>query len=124
MKEDEAKEKIKYYLEKKGYVIKSEVKVEGGIVVMDFFGYKDVNGVPEIRWIEVKGEDASFTEVLGDLAKLCLVTFFNGGHGLLVIPARHYNNLRERRGFINAGNMITVIKEESIEENKMDTFLL
>lgn len=122
MKEDEAKEKIKKYLERKGYVVKPEVEVEEGLLITDFFAYKEVNGVPETLWVEVKGDNTGFTEVLGDLAKLCLVTFCNGGYGLLVISARHYNNLKERRGFLNAGGIITVIKEESIENKKVDSF--
>lgn len=136
MNEGEAKQRIRENLEQEGYIVTPETEAESGLLIADFFAYRDGNSkqkylvsgnnsvVPETQWVEVKGDTANFTDVLADLAKLCLITYFNGGHGLLVIPKRQYNNLKKRKRFLSAEN-ITVIKEESIENGKkMDTFII
>ena len=131
MDENEAKKAVKEWLEKEKYIVKEEVKLEGGLLVPDFFAYKEkpstqkrFNGESvdvETIWVEVKGDNANLTDIFGDLLKLSFVTYFYGGKGILAISTKYYNYLRKKKKFLNTGGIINVIRNESLK-GRMDTF--
>ncbi len=104
MNEQEVYPLMKQYFVSKGFIFSGQPD-RGDIVPVDEIRLDGhaikVGNPPEIYWIECKGDDVNISGCLGDLAKLCFITYYMGGNGLFIIPTKTFNILEEHKEFIS-----------------------
>lgn len=104
MNEQEVYSLVKEYFITKGFKYSGQPN-RGDVVPLDEIrldGHAFKKGdTPEVHWIECKGDDVSMSGCLGDIAKLCFITYYMGGNGLFVVPTKAFNMLKEHIEFIS-----------------------
>ena len=69
-----------------------------GQVLIDHQGVLDKD--KSIIWIEAKGEDDAFSELLQGFIRVLYACYYGGGSGLLAVPDNEYCKLIERKEFL------------------------
>lgn len=95
---------VKDYFVTKGFIFSGQPD-RGDIVPVDEIRLDGhaikIGNPPEVYWIECKGDDVNISGCLGDLAKLCFITYYMGGKGLFIVPIEAFNMLKEHKEFIS-----------------------
>ena len=109
MTEDEVNLKVKDWLIKKGYTYKGilntglgQVPVPDGIrqVLIDHQGFNDKT--KDLIWIEAKGSDTNFSNLLEGYIRTCYAVWHGEGKGYLACPHIEYERLIEQLEFVKA----------------------
>ena len=115
MNEPEVKKLTCKWLERQNYKVQKEIGVpnSNGEVILDFYGYRETNGVPEIVWCECKG-DVILSKLLEGFIRLEFGVHYGGGTGILAVPSRAKNNLEPFHNFLKqAENTIRILNVET-----------
>lgn len=107
MTEDEVNLKVKEWLQShsfkyKGILNSGQVSVPDGNrqVLIDHAGVK--TNPPDLVWIEAKGSDINFSNLLEGYIRVSYAVWHGGGKGFLGIPHEEYLKLLEQREFLEA----------------------
>lgn len=118
MTEDEVNKVCKAYIERLGLKYKGvlnlkptvdakpngygQVPVPDGVdhiqVLIDHQGVGHTT--PRLLWIEAKGTDDNFSELLQGFIRVTYACYHGGGEGLLAVPDHEYQELLEQEGFL------------------------
>jgi len=109
MTEDEVNLRVKGWLKNHSFHYKGilnkglgQVPIPDGNrqVLLDHQGIK--TSPPDLLWIEAKGSDVSFSQLLEGFIRTIYAVFHGGGSGYLAIPHEEYKRLLEQREFLEA----------------------
>jgi hypothetical protein len=126
MKEEEVNKRVEEWLTENGYSYKGVMKSgdvpvpdgKGRNILIDAQGSKLVNEKGEvvsplderfyeteelnykICWIEGKGSNANFSELLEGFIRVLYAVWHGGGLGLLAVPNEQYEKLMEEKEFL------------------------
>lgn len=139
MKEEEVNKRVKTWLEEQGYTYKGVLK-NGDVAVPDGKrdvlidaqgvrlidnegkvakfeegkGYKNSGDIKDCQfetcWVEGKGENANFSELLEGFIRTLYAVWHSKGLGLLAVPADKFELLMEERAFLAHLSEVTVGK--------------
>lgn len=117
MDEDEVKTCAKRWLEKQNYKVQEEVGVLGTQreVILDFWSYKD-GSVPEIIWVEAKG-DTNLSELLEGFIRLKFAIYHGGGLGILALPHKTCQKLLKHKAFLKQVEKVIYLLD--VERNRL-----
>lgn len=139
MKEEEVNERVKAWLEKQEYSYKGVLKngdvavpdgkrdvlidaqgvrlidKEGKVAKFDEGkGYKSWGSINdylfETIWVEGKGENANFSELLEGFVRTLYAVWYGRGTGLLAVPSDKYELLMEEKEFLTNLSQVVVGK--------------
>lgn len=139
MKEEEVNKRVKVWLEERGYTYKGVLK-NGDVPVPDGKrdvlidahgiqlvnkkgdvlefeegkGYKGDDNTKDYRyetiWVEGKGENANFSELLEGFVRTLYAVWHGKGIGLLAVPSDKFELLMEEKEFLEHLSEVTVGK--------------
>lgn len=69
-------------------------------VLVDHQGFR--NDIPDLVWIEAKGSDINFSELLEGFVRTVYAVYHGGGNGYLAVPHAEYEKMLEQREFLKA----------------------
>jgi len=108
--EDEVNLKVKEWLENHSFRYKGILnKGKGQVpvpdterqVLIDHMGISD-KYPPSQVWVEAKGSDVNFSQLLEGFIRLCYAVYWGGGNGYLAIPHKEYLRLLGQKGFLKS----------------------
>lgn len=111
MTEDEVNIRCREWLQNRSFKYKGILNVglgqvpvpdggEGRSVLLDHQGFSD--RTKELVWIEAKGSDVNFSQLLEGFIRVGYGVFHGGGKGYLAIPHNEYEKLLEQKDFLEA----------------------
>jgi len=115
--EDEVKRRTRAWMESQGYKVREEIGVNGTErqVILDFYGYREEKGEPQIVWVECKG-DQNLSELLEGWIRLEFGLFYGGGKGIFAVPKHSAERLVKHEELLK-GCPIKILNVESYQLN-------
>lgn len=106
MDEPEVVLRIRVYLESQGFKLKGQpmegdIMLNGGDLRVDIQGFREAK-IPDLIWVECKGDDANLKDLLADFTSLLLIISEYGGQCVLACPSVAYEKITAYQEFLDA----------------------
>lgn len=105
MDESEVVLRVRKYFEAQGFKIKgqpveADVPLNGGETRIDLHGFRE-STIPDLIWVECKGDNANLKDLLADFTSLLLVISEFGGQAFLACPTQSYEKITAYQEFLD-----------------------
>jgi len=105
MDEPEVVLRVRKYFEAQGFKLKGQpvegdIVLNGGEIRIDLQGFRE-SKIPDLIWVECKGDDTNLKDLLADFTSLLLVISEYGGQAFLACPTQSYKKITAYQEFLD-----------------------